>query len=174
MTTFEVVEGKPWHAGQMARIVRNVHVAALGKASLNVHRDLATTAGGSIFCRAWLIDGKLAALGGVNGPISSATGYIWLAVSDEATKHPLAMIREAKRQIAEIMETRRELRTACVAGDVPSMEFAIFLGFVPEGTEDIEINGVWFIPLIYSDDGWMSLAGMAKLLPPDDDVEGDG
>ena len=153
MTTFEVVEAKPWHAGQMARIVRNAHVLALGKASLNVHRDLATTAGGSIFCRAWLIDGKLAALGGVNGPIAGATGHIWLAVSDAATKHPIAMVREARRQIAEIMETRRELRTSCVVGDKPSLDFATLLGFEAEVQTLLEINGVGFFQMIHKGGG---------------------
>lgn len=129
MPTFEIIEARPWHCGQMVRALRSGHRAALLKLGLNAHMQLRACYDDSAFCRAWLIDGKLAGLGGVTGTIASSTGYIWLALTEEATRHPKMIIKEARRQLEEIMTVKRQLFTTLVDADPTSRRFAEHLGF---------------------------------------------
>jgi len=101
-------------------------IAALG---VNLHRDLRSNFDMSTFSRAWLIDGELAALGGVTGPEISSSGYIWLALSGLATKFPVETVKEARRQLARVLLTKRDLVTTIIPEDKKSLRFAEWLGF---------------------------------------------
>ena len=59
----------------------------------------------------------------------SSGGFIWLALSQEALRYPVAIIKEARRQLAEIMTTRSEVATTLIAHDDVAIRFARFLGF---------------------------------------------
>lgn len=144
MSTFEIVEAKSYHCGQMVRALRNDHHKALLKLGLNAHRQLRACYDDSGFCRAWMIDGKLAGLGGVTGTIASSTGYIWLALTEDATRHPKMIIKEARNQLEEIMSTKRQLFTTLVDADPTSRRFAEHLGF-----QIIERVSDWAVSMEY-------------------------
>lgn len=129
--TFEVVEARRYHCGQMARLLRVEHLEAVARLGVNSHREMVDRFAESAFRRAWLCDGRLMALGGVTGPALASTGYVWLALSAEATRFPLQIVREACRQLDAIMVTKRHLVTSILDGDQAAKRFAIFLGFVP-------------------------------------------
>ena len=132
MPKFEIVEAKAWHCGAMSRLLRLEHQAAVARIGFNSHRELRAAFDDSIFRRAWYVDDHLAAIGGVTGPALSSYGLVWLAFSNAAMKYPMAIIKETRRQIAEIMRTKRLLICTIVDGDEASERFAIFLGFVPQ------------------------------------------
>jgi hypothetical protein len=115
----------------MVRILRREHQKAVAMIGFNSHRELREHFDQSIFRRAWLIDGKLAALGGVTGSEIAAHGLVWLAFSETATRYPIAIIKEARRQIDILAETKRLLICTLVEGDEAAERLAIFLGFVP-------------------------------------------
>lgn len=129
MTTFEVIDAKPWHYGQMSRILRDDHRAAIVAAGVDIHRQIALVARDSCICRAWLIDGRLAALGGVVGTMAGAHGYVWLTLSNEAMRHPRAAVQEARAQLADFLQVKRELATTIIESDLAARRFAVFLGF---------------------------------------------
>ena len=131
MTDFTIIEAKPHHCGQMARMLRHEHAQAVAMLGMDSHRELRARFDASSFRRAWLADDRLAALGGVTGPILSSMGYVWLAFSESATRYPLAIIKEARRQLAQIATVKRSLATSILDGDETSKRFAVFLGFVP-------------------------------------------
>lgn len=131
MTEFTITEAKAFHCGQMCRLLRHEHRQALALIGVNSHQELTARFEQSSFRRSWMIDGKLAALGGVTGSPLSSEGFVWLAVSNAATKYPKAIVREARKQLAEIMQTKRELMTAIIDDDETSKRFALFMGFVP-------------------------------------------
>lgn len=136
MPRFEIVEAKAWHCGAMSRLLRLEHQKAVAMIGLNSHRELRGMFDDSTFRKAWFIDGKLSAVGGVTGPALSSYGIVWLAFSNAATKYPMAIIKESRRQIAEIMQTKRLLICTLVEGDEASERLAIFLGFVPARSND--------------------------------------
>lgn len=131
--SFQIVEAKPYHCGQMARLLRaeqGESVAALG---MDAHRELRDRFRNSSFRKAWLIDGRLAGLGGVEGTLLASQGYLWLALTRQATRHPVAMIKEARRQLEEICRHRDRVETLLIGGDDASLRFAVHVGFVPAG-----------------------------------------
>ena len=126
---YEVIEAKPFHCGQILRRLRHEHVEAIARVGVPSHRELRALFDTSYLRRAWLIDGKLEAIGGVSGSIMSHYGFVWVALSQEATKHRFALVREAKRQLDEIMTIKSELVTTLIGGDEAAKRLAIFLGF---------------------------------------------
>lgn len=131
---FEIIEARPHMCGQMSRLLRAEHRSAVAALGVDAHRELRSAFDQSAFRRAWLIDGRLAALGGVTGSPLNHYGQIWLALSSTALRYPKAIVQEARRQIDEIMATRHQIVTSIVSGDEAAKRFAIFLGFVPYDT----------------------------------------
>lgn len=131
MTSFRIIDAKPWHCGQMARLLRSEHAQAIAMIGIDSHKELREKFAQSSFRRAWLIDGDLAGLGGVTGDALSAAGFVWLALSNKAMKYPIAIVKEAREQLDEIMEVKRELVTTIIDGDESSKRFAAFLGLFP-------------------------------------------
>lgn len=129
MPSFEIIPAKPWHCGIIARKARAEHRAAVSALGIDLHRELAARFADTLEPKAWLIDGRVAALGGVLGTGLCAGGYVWLAITDEAAKHPLALVREAKRQLDQVMSIRRELATVLLPTDKAALRLAAYLGF---------------------------------------------
>lgn len=129
MTVFQIIEAKPWHCGQIIRSVRKQHELVIADVGGNLHRELHDRFSASSFRRAWLIDGELAALGGVVATPIASTGYIWLALGELALRHRIATVREARRQLDEIMRVKREIATVILPEDTAALRLAIFLGF---------------------------------------------
>jgi len=99
------------------------------EAGFDPHRTLRDRYLESAICRVWLIDGRVAALGGICGSLLSPYGAVWLVLSEDITAHPVAVARQARRQLAEVMTTYRELATVLVGDDPPARRLAAFLGF---------------------------------------------
>ncbi len=135
MPLFTLTEAKPYHCGQMIRLLRKEQRNAMIALGVDQHRQLRTCFDGSAWRKAWLIDGKLAGLGGVLGTQLSSGGYIWLAFSDEATKHPQVMVKLVRRELAEIMQVKRMLVTTVYGEDKTSARFAEFMGFTEDGLD---------------------------------------
>jgi hypothetical protein len=126
---FEVVEAQPWHCGQILRKLRLEHREAIERVGMRAHQELRILFDAAYLRRAWLIDGRLAAIGGVSGSILSPFGFAWVVLSEEATRHPVALLRETMRQLDNVMTTKTELVTTIIGGDAAAKRFAIFLGF---------------------------------------------
>ncbi len=66
---------------------------------------------------------------GVSGSFASADGYVWMGISRQAFKFQKSMIRETRRQLDEMMISKRRLATVIFRGDTAGLRFARFLGF---------------------------------------------
>lgn len=148
MTTFDLIEAKPWHCGQMARALRVEHHRAVLGLGCHAHRELSGVFELSFFRRAFLVDGRLVALGGVIGSLLSTTGFVWLAVSEGAARHKVAIVREARRQLAQLAQVKRTLVTSLLPGDETAKRFAAYLGFVE--AEGVPLGFGGSTPMIWS------------------------
>ncbi len=129
-TVFEIVEARRWMCGRMTRMLRAEHQSAAIRLGLDVHRGLRDMYDRSPFFRkAWLIDGHLSALGGATGSALSPASFVWIALSERATRYPVAIIKEARRQLAELMQTKQELTTTIIDGDEAAKRLVVFLGW---------------------------------------------
>jgi hypothetical protein len=133
MPTFDLIDAKTWHCGQVIRILRREQKEAMAVIGVDSHYELRAAFDDSAYRRAWLIDGRLVGIGGVAGPMLSPFGMVWLALSNKATKYPLALVRLLRRELDHVMETKRTLLTTILVGDEASERFAVFMGFVPLG-----------------------------------------
>ena len=129
MGIFVEREAKPYHCGQICRVLRYDHQIALARLGRNVHQELREVFDQSSERRSWFLNGRLAAVGGVTGSLAAATGYIWLAISEEAAQHQISVAREIRRYVDRVMATKRELATTIIGGDEHATKLAIFLGF---------------------------------------------
>ena len=125
----EIVEAKPFHCGQMARMLRPEQGKVLVRLGVNSHRALRTQYDHSAYARAYLGDGRLACLWGVDGTLASAEGHLWMALATWVTPHARQVARLAREQIGEMMKTRNSLRTLILIEDKASFRFAQHLGF---------------------------------------------
>jgi hypothetical protein len=81
MTRFQVIEAKEHHCGQIVRRLRAEHARAIAGFGVHAHREIRTNFDASAFRRAWLIDGRLAALFGVTGALLGVA-RLWVARPD--------------------------------------------------------------------------------------------
>lgn len=128
---FRVVEAKQHHLGRILRTARSASIGTVMALGVDPHAELTRVFGESSFRRSWMIDGQLAAIGGVTGSLASSAGYVWLVFGDLGTAFPRAALREARDQLTVIGETFGELRTKVDAADRVAMRFASYLGFRP-------------------------------------------
>lgn len=105
------------------------HRVATDRLGVNGHRELHTIFDQTPYARAIFADDRLIALGGIAGDLASPFGFVWIAVTDEAKRYPLAIVKEAKRVLDEGMRTKHELATTIIGGDETAKRFAVFLGF---------------------------------------------
>ncbi len=129
MTTFKVTEMRAHHCGQIVRRLRAEHRDALMRVGRDAHLELRATFDASSYRRSWFVDGRLAAVGGVTGPSLAATAYAWMAITQEATRHPFALLREIRRELDAVMMVKRELAVTIIGGDEAAKRLAVFLGF---------------------------------------------
>jgi hypothetical protein len=125
----EIVEAKRFHCGQIIRRMRADHLSALRRVGKNPHSELLAAFDQSSFRRSLLLDGELAAIGGVTGTTVSPIGYIWLAVTAKASAHPHVLLAAFRKALAEVFNTRIEVATTLVEGDEAGRRLAVFLGF---------------------------------------------
>ena len=129
MPEFRIIDPKPYHCGQMARYLRTKHREILEQTGTNAHRTLRDSFDNSAYRKALTIDDRVAIIGGVVGPAMSASGYVWVAVTDEAKAYPIAMVKAIKQVLDVIVSTRHEVTALVVFGDLKAQRFANFLGF---------------------------------------------
>lgn len=126
---FQIIEAKPWHCGAIIRRLREEHQEAVAWLGINSHREIRDKFDASMYRRAWTIDGRLAGLGGVVGTAISAEGFVWLALTNEAARYPIAAGRMVLRQLDEVMAVKRVLHTCLIPEDKSALRFATKLGF---------------------------------------------
>ena len=66
---------------------------------------------------AWLIDGELAAMGGVRAPPGLCPlGIVWLVVAEHAVRFRCALVREIGRQLESCVQLHPILVSAALSG----------------------------------------------------------
>lgn len=130
----EIRDARLHHCGQMIRRLRHEHQRAFAMVGLNAHQELRRTVASSSEARSAFIDGRLAGMWGVVGTTLCPWGFVWLCMTEEAARHPVAALRLARREIDRFMRTRTELVTTVLSGDEAALRLCAWLGFHVEDT----------------------------------------
>ena len=126
---YEVVKGSILHVKPMARRVRAAAAITLEGYGYEPRSALHRIFIRSFYCRTALVDGHPVAMWGVTGTMLSESAYVWLVMSDEIAAFPRAIVREAKAQLASIMNGYDEVATTVLPDDDAAIRFALYLGF---------------------------------------------
>jgi hypothetical protein len=138
MISFSVKEGRRWHCGALVRKLRPEQKAVAVKLGADAHRNLWEAYRRSGITRAWVSsEGRVLGLMGVLGPMLATDGMVWLALSEEATRYPIQIIKEAKKLLGWIMLFKHRLYADPFVADETSVRFAKRLGFIPLPLEAI-------------------------------------
>jgi hypothetical protein len=128
--TFTIADAKRPHCGQIWHRLRHEHQHASLRLGLNGHAELVSVLQESSYAKSYFADGELIAMGGVIGCLISPLGFVWLAITEEgARRYPIALAREARKQLDTIMRAKMELVTTIIGGDEAAKRLAVFLGF---------------------------------------------
>jgi len=126
---YEIVRASILHVRPLAEGIRSaarLTIADLGRhPRIALRRALAS----SHACFTALIDHEPVAMWGLNGPLLSSSAYVWLALTERVTSMPVAIVREARAQLAEMMRHYDELAVTILADDDAALRFAVYLGF---------------------------------------------
>jgi len=131
---FTTRRARAYHCGAMSRRLRRDHVAAMPEgAPAQAHRMLRELFDQSAVATAVYLEDELVGIYGITGLIASGKGFVWAAFSESCARHPLTFVRQAKAELAKMLETRYEIETTIIKGDVMSMRLASRLGFEWKG-----------------------------------------
>lgn len=125
----EIVPSKRYHCGRMLRVMRRDHILCLERMGVNVHRELRVAFENSSTCRTAFFDGEIAAMWGVMGSVLSPIGCVWMVLSERAMRRPLWVVKESRKQLADMIVGRHELVTTLLGDDPAAQRFAAFVGF---------------------------------------------
>ena len=126
---WEIVDGKPFHCGMMARSLRDEHRHAIMADTASIHRELRAAFDGSHYKKSLIVDGELLAVGGVMGSVLGFSGVVWLAMTNRAKQYKLLTVRLARQTLEELLAVHPTLNAGILFGDETSRKFAEFLGF---------------------------------------------
>ncbi len=144
----EIVPASPRHIRPLAKRLRAGACVALMDRGFDPRRALHDAFMGSHYCRAALVDGRVAAMWGLEGPLLGGAAKIWLALSEEVGHLPVMIVREARRELAEIAAVYGGIEAAVLPEDQAAVRFASFLGFREHG-ERIPTGDGYVISLKY-------------------------
>jgi hypothetical protein len=126
---FQTVRAKRADCFKIARILRPEQRAAMIALGLRPFEEFQDAYDNTFAPVAWLIDGELAAVGGVAGIAVSTFGFAWLGLAEHATAYPVSIVKEAMRQFWYILSVKRHIITSLVPDDEAAWRFADFFGF---------------------------------------------
>lgn len=136
MNTFEIHSLSYYDLKRITRILRKEQLKLILNLNKNPYSDLCIYANQSFYTKSWKINGKLAAIGGVTGSILSSEGFAWLALTEESLKFPIAIIKEIKIQLNNIMVNKNKINAYVFINDNAAQKFAEFFGFINNGAVD--------------------------------------
>ena len=105
-----VVDAAPGHILELSGRLRAEDAAEIEAAGITARRALWRSYRGSIFSRAALIDGDVAAAWGCGGNVLAGVGLPWLLTAPAVERVKIAFLRIAKAELHIMRESFPELR----------------------------------------------------------------
>ena len=136
MNGYEVVKASIRHVRPMSAQLRAAACITLQGFSMEPRRALHRAFLASSSCRTALQDGKPIAMWGVKGTLLGDTAFVWLVLSEGVTRMPVSVVKEARAELAKVMETNDEVAITVLPDDEAAVRFAVYLGFHDRENDD--------------------------------------
>ena len=127
--SYEIVPARLAHVRAMVNHMRPMDRAEIEGWGMDPKRVLHWLYRDSSIKKAALVDGEVAAIWGVQGAALDDTGMPWAFTAPAIERAKLAFYRETRREVEEMLSTKRSLRTYVLASYGASMAFFSRFGF---------------------------------------------
>jgi hypothetical protein len=134
--SYQIVPMTALHIKPLSKVLRAAACMTLEGFGFHPREALRRAFVASMNCRVALVDGKPAAAWGVKATLLGDTAFVWLVLSDAIAAIPRAILREAKAELARIMEGYREIAITVLPDDIAAVRFAVALGFHDRENDD--------------------------------------
>lgn len=128
---YEAVPASVLHVKPIAADLRSALCSSIAASGGHPRAALRRALGNSIYARTALLDGVPAAMWGMSGTLMSDRASAWLALTETALRHPVLIMREARRELAIMATSAGQLFTNIVRDDERALALARNLGFQP-------------------------------------------
>lgn len=136
MSDYVVIPASVRHVRPMAAQLRAAACVMLQGFGFNPREALRRAFVASSYCRTAMKDGRPIAMWGVKCGLIADAGMVWLVLSDAVTHMPVAIVREARAELAKVMETLSEVAITVLPDDAAAIRFAVYLGFHDRDADD--------------------------------------
>lgn len=136
------------HVYTLAARLRADDRAEIEAAGFDPRKGLRRMYRSSYRVRTVLVDGEIAAMGGLGGMLLADEGYPWLMTTAAVERHPLAYVRCAQAEVAAALALKRILIGQVMASYARSVRFLALLGFtldepLPVGPKQVLHRKFW-------------------------------
>lgn len=142
---WQIVDADPCHLRALARTLRSAdaaEVAAYGSGS--AMKVIWHSWKRSTIRKTVLVDGEVAAVGGVVGSLMGGKGMPWLLTSPAIERMPVTFARELRREVAGALAAYPELENYVHAPYRRALRLMEWAGFVVEPAEPVAETGEYF------------------------------
>jgi hypothetical protein len=133
---YAIVKTSARHLRPMSRHLRAAACITLQGFGLDPRIALHRAFMASHYCRTATIDEKPVAMWGVKGTLLGDGAFVWLVLSDQIAAVPRAVMREAKAELARVMDGYDEIAITVLPDDIAAVRFAVWLGFHDRDNDD--------------------------------------
>ncbi len=124
-----IVPALPVHVGILSAQLSESERACFASLGRDARRVIRGFFRQSSYRRTALIEERPIAIWGITGSLCSSSGILWLRLGDRARDLPRLVVELAREELAQMLETRRELVCYIDASDTRAQRFASFFGF---------------------------------------------
>jgi hypothetical protein len=142
---YTIMEAEPSHLDSLAARLRAFDCLELMACGKSARAHLQRCYDLTIMRKTAFVEGEIAAMWGLHpGPLLGDTGHPWFLTTAAVERVPIAVVKEARRHIAEMLEVRPRLVNYVLASYTGAMRLIGVLGFRLGPPEPIGKNGVLF------------------------------
>lgn len=129
MAAIRTIEASRQHIEEISSLVCAEHRALIEGVGADVREALLGAFDLSFERKAFYVEEQLLPVGGATGTLLGTTASVWMALSRHAGRHPVSLVRNVRRQVTSLLQTKHELRALAFTGASRSARLLVLLGF---------------------------------------------
>jgi hypothetical protein len=142
---YTIVDSAPSHLDQLATRLRALDCLELTACGSSARAHLQQCYDGAVLRKTAFVEGEIAACWGLQcGTLLSGEGYPWFLTTPAVERVPIAVVKEARRHIAGMLEIRPRLVNYVLAAYAGAVRLIGVLGFTLGEPQPIGKNAVLF------------------------------
>jgi hypothetical protein len=129
VSAYDVVDATHAHALDLRDRLRALDLRECVGQGLSHRRVVHRTLRRSLFAKTAISDGSVIAMWGIGGPLIGDEGNPWFLTAPEVERFPVAIVREARYAVRDMLSLRSSLWNYVLADYAQAVKFLGILGF---------------------------------------------